>query len=256
MTTKNLQTKEEFIPTIEDGEDLGVENMSEDITFPRLKIAQALTPEKPEGVKLGEFFNSITQENFGNKIIIIPLFFWKTRSYLLKNKLICMSQDMKVPSKDFTPQADSCSNCKLKDWKDDTPPLCNLNYNFAVITDVQLKRLMNGENEMPLILTGQKTATKSFKKIEQQILIRSTGNKPIPIYGHKIELETGIEKFDQGEAYLIEKITHLGYVSKEEFKATKEFYRLFKQTRNLLLKQGYETTDINSKQSEAEEQPF
>jgi len=235
-----------------------VENMTGDITFPRLKIAQALTPEKPEGVKLGDFFNSITQEKLGNKVTIIPLFFWKTRSYLLKNKLICVSQDMKYPAKELTPQADSCSNCELKNWKDDNPPVCNVNYNFAVITESQLKRLMSGENEMPLILTGQKTGTKAFKKIEQQILIRSTGNKPIPIYGHKIELETGIEKFEQGEAYLIEKINHLGYVSQEEFQATKEFYRLFKQTRDLLLKQGYEDNTQQSQQQtqEKQENPF
>lgn len=241
---KNLTKQGEFIPTVGDGEDLGVENMAGDITFPRLKIAQALTPEKPEGIKLGDFFNSITQEKFGNKIVIIPLFFWKTRSYLLKNKLVCISQDMKSPSQEFTPQAKSCNDCTLKDWNNDEPPKCNVNYNFAVITEIQLKRLMAGENEMPMILSGQKTATKNFKKIEQQILIRSTGKRPIPIFGHKIELETGIVKFEQGEAYLIDKINHLGYVSEPEFGATKEFYRLFKQTREMLMKQGYDDSNV------------
>src|SRR5882672_6814537 len=65
----------------------GLEHLTrEDMTLPRLGIAQALSPQLSEsdpkyidGLRPGNFFNTITKENYGKQVQLVPLLFYKTR---------------------------------------------------------------------------------------------------------------------------------------------------------------------------------
>src|SRR5258708_1340743 len=55
-----------------------------DVTLPRLGLCQALTPQRIKGdpkhirnLEEGQFFNTITQEIYGETVKIVPLLFFK-----------------------------------------------------------------------------------------------------------------------------------------------------------------------------------
>src|SRR5271157_2401378 len=77
-----------------------------DLTLPRLGLCQALSPQKDEtepkyidGIEEGEYFNSLTGENYGAKLKIVPLLFYKNRIAFRSKKegggTLCRSDDMK-----------------------------------------------------------------------------------------------------------------------------------------------------------------
>lgn len=67
------------------GNRAGLENIGrDDVLIPRLCIAQQLSPQinkKKEsyvpGLEVGDFFNSVTGENYGRKVTVVPLFFFR-----------------------------------------------------------------------------------------------------------------------------------------------------------------------------------
>jgi hypothetical protein len=83
----------------------GLENLERsDMTLPRLALAQALSPQLSEsdpkyieGLRPGMFFNTITRENYGKTVQLVPLLFYKTRILFgpldSGGGLRCQSQD-------------------------------------------------------------------------------------------------------------------------------------------------------------------
>ena len=74
----------------------GFEGLEEgDIKIARLGIAQGLSQVCIDGkAKMGELFNTITQEIYGDSVEIIPLFMFKTRAQFdVERGLVMMSRD-------------------------------------------------------------------------------------------------------------------------------------------------------------------
>jgi hypothetical protein len=120
----------------------GFENMgSEDVTQPRLMLAQSMTPQRKKedpkyikGLEEGQFFNSVTEEVYGEKVKISPVMFFK-QNLLLGDideggGLLCRATDGKhgvgVPGGE-------CSKCPKLQWLNDSPPECTLFHNYAAL---------------------------------------------------------------------------------------------------------------------------
>lgn len=108
---------------------VGMENARpEDFQIPRLQIAQALSPQlarnKPEyipGLMVGQFFNTVTQQIYGDTVVVIPIKFTVSRLRFLNNTIDCRSHDGREGPKSPLQMVDGkqvggCAACKLKDW--------------------------------------------------------------------------------------------------------------------------------------------
>lgn len=74
------QTLPDFLKGQQGG--LGAEGLSTNaLTPPRLKLIQALSPEVETGAKPGDFYNNITEANYGPVVSIIPC--WLSEVYFL-----------------------------------------------------------------------------------------------------------------------------------------------------------------------------
>jgi hypothetical protein len=120
----------------------GFENMgAEDVTQPRLMLTQNGTPQRKEendnyieGLKEGDFFNSVTGEIYGKKVRITPVMFFK-QNLLFQDideggGLLCRAVDARHGV--GTPGGD-CATCPKMQWIDNEPPECMLYHNYAAL---------------------------------------------------------------------------------------------------------------------------
>lgn len=88
----------------------------EDQMIPRLKLMQGLSPEVQEGIaKYGDLVNSLTKENYGKTLTVVPVMWWKSRIYWRDRKegggIICRSFDAVTGS-----VFGKCETCEHKNW--------------------------------------------------------------------------------------------------------------------------------------------
>jgi hypothetical protein len=111
----------------------------EDLTLPRIGIAQSLSPQRKKtdaryipGLDEGQLFNTVTRQIYGEKVQLIPLFFFKQQ---MKFKDIdegggieCIS----VNGKDGGALHPSdCKTCPHNQFKEGKPPACDKIMNYA-----------------------------------------------------------------------------------------------------------------------------
>lgn len=116
-TEENLPVeKEGLLPAMKQPRGLAPID-EEDRILPRLKLLQALSPETLDKQgSSGEFVNSISGENFKEKVEFIPLFWTKSR-ILWKARdegggIICRSFDGRISS-----SRENCLTCDKRLWK-------------------------------------------------------------------------------------------------------------------------------------------
>jgi hypothetical protein len=141
----------------------GFEGLEEgDIKMARLGIAQGLSQVCIDGkAKMGQLFNNITQEVFGDSIEIIPLFMFKTRAQFdTEQGLVMLSRDnIKVTMAigDYAKYLDKpVEEVPGAEWEGEEPPKFAVVYNFPVL-------LAGKGAQFPLSLSLMKTATKVAK---------------------------------------------------------------------------------------------
>ena len=222
---KELEKKQEGVlaPRISGGLDnvkipAGFEAMGdEDIKIARLGIAQGLSQVCIDGkAKMGELFNTITQEVYGGAIEIIPLFMFKTRAqFVIERGLVMMSRDnIKV-----TMAIDEFSEHLGKpveevpgaDWEGDNPPTFCQVYNFPCL-------LIDRLNQFPLSLSLMKTATKVAKVFLS--MARYSGED---MFARVYKISSKIEKGTKG-TYALPVIEFVRRASDEEYKTAKNFF--------------------------------
>lgn len=120
----------------------GFENMdSNDVTQPRLMLAQSMTPQRKKddpkyikGLEEGHFFNSVTNEIYGESVKITPVMFFKQNLLLGPiddgGGLLCRATDGKNGV--GTPGG-FCATCPKQAWIDNKPPECTLYHNYAAL---------------------------------------------------------------------------------------------------------------------------
>jgi len=141
--TQSLTTMPAYLRKTDSTPAAGTENMErQDITLPRLGLCQALTPQRlrtdPKyipGLEEGQFFNTITQQVYGDKVRVVPLLFYKSRLLFGPMEegggLKCRADDNIVG---IGVPGGECAKCSLSMFgKAGEPPECNQLYNYASV---------------------------------------------------------------------------------------------------------------------------
>lgn len=110
---------------------IGMENARpEDFQIPRLQIAQALSPQlarnKPEyipGLMVGQFFNTVTNQIYGDSVVVIPIKYSVSRLRFLNTQIDCRSNDgVQGPRSPIVvdpvtkKQSGGCAQCQFSKW--------------------------------------------------------------------------------------------------------------------------------------------
>jgi len=118
----------------------------EDFPQPRLKINQYLSPMVAEKkAEAGTLYNSITEEVYGNRVVIQPIKFFKTRIKWFPREtgggMDCRSLDGIVGS-----NYGVCAGCAYRQWGEE-PPECTAILNFLSI-------IREPKTDQPLIVVS------------------------------------------------------------------------------------------------------
>jgi len=122
---------------------MGLENARpEDFQIPRLQIAQALSPQllrsKPEyiaGLMVGQFFNTVTQEIYGDSVQVIPVKFSVSRLRFFGGVLECQSKNG-IDGGHHAPLCDNCGFAKWGSGKDGAGTDCKEYRNWLILDTV------------------------------------------------------------------------------------------------------------------------
>lgn len=236
----------------------GLENLERaDMTLPRLALAQALSPQLSEsdpkfidGLQKGMFFNTITRENYGKTVQLVPLLFYKTRILFgpldAGGGLRCQSQDnligigepggtcIKCPESQFG----SARNGEGKGTN------CNQFFNYAAL-------IVNEGSVTPeglLVFSLKSSALKVAKDWNALIRIRN-----LDIFAGVYEIRSVERKNEVGRWYE-PVIQPAGNVTRETYEAAKLAYGAVAQ----MNKEGRlrsDVSDLNPEVNDAAEQP-
>lgn len=230
---------------------MGLENLSrEDMTLPRLGVAQALSPQLSEsdpkyidGLRPGNFFNTITKENYGKKVQLVPLLFYKTRILFGPiddgGGLRCQSPDNLIG---IGEPGGTCIKCAFSQFGsarngEGKGTACNQFFNYAAL-------IVNDGEVSPeglLVFSLKSSALKVAKDWNALIRIRN-----LDIFAGVYELTSVERKNDVGRWYE-PVINPAGNVSKETYMAAREAYAAVSD----LQKQGRLRSDVADLNPEA-----
>jgi len=127
-----------------------------DFIPPRVKVVQQMSDEAAqEKAKPGDFFNTLTGENYGKELRFIPILPFKQRVLLVRSEKRPLI-DFALSSVGLLPIADGdglkcrsfdtiqgvgdpgviCETCPLSQWDGNVPPLCTETYNVAALNEL------------------------------------------------------------------------------------------------------------------------
>lgn len=243
-----------------DGEPpMGLENLERsDMTLPRLGLCQALSPQCSEsdpkyidGLQKGEFFNTITRENYGRKVQLTPLLFYKTRILFGPidegGGLRCQSPDNLIG---IGEPGGTCIKCPLSQFGsarngEGKGTACNQFFNYAAL-------IVNDGTVTPeglLVFSLKSSALKVAKDWNALIRIRN-----LDIFAGVYEVTSVERKNDVGRWYE-PVINPAGNVSKATYDAAKLAYAAVAD----LQKAGrlrHDVEDLNPEAAGDEKAPF
>lgn len=186
-----------------------------DIQMPRLKLLQALSQavsndEAPAGV----FFNSLTGENYGPAVSVVPVIGFKNRVYMEQGKgLLCRSLDMIHGIGD---PGIACADCTLKDWPADRGaggPKCRESRNWvglltAAIGDKPVKKGQELPELTPLdepafiVIQFMSMASMAARKLNGLYLNSKITNPNAQWFDYVFKLTSTQTKNDKGTFYV------------------------------------------------------
>lgn len=114
----------------------------EDKMIPRLKLMQTNSPEVEIGAaKAGDFVNSLSGMTYGDRIMFVPIVWWKSRIYWAprdEGGMLCNARDGMNGS-----NFGICMECMNKDWNKDSdePPKCTAIFNILASVGNELVAL-------------------------------------------------------------------------------------------------------------------
>lgn len=210
---------------------LGSENVDQgDIAVPRMAICQSNTPQRKksdpkyiEGLEEGDYFNTVTRENYGKEVLVIPVFFFKSRILWEGEKgeigkgIKCASPDAVEGTGD---PGGSCKKCPHSAFGED----CNLFANNACLVmdasgNVDLAKIIT----VPMKSVGLGTA----KKWNGLINIKNK-NRFSFIY----KLTTYEDKRESGTSWQPD-VRDYGWASDKLYALGKQAYELISELQNM-----------------------
>jgi hypothetical protein len=218
---KELEKKKSEVPARISGDKqipAGFEEVAPgDIKVARLGIAQGLSQVCIDGkAKMGELFNTITSEIYGESVEIIPLFMFKTRAQFdTERGLVMMSRDnikVTMAIDEFAEYLDKpVEEVPGAAWSGDEPPSFSQVYNFPCLL---VSRLI----QFPLSLSLMRTAVKTAKTFLS--MARYSGED---MFARVYKVSSEIVKGTKG-TYALPVIEFVKRCSDEEYAIAKKWF--------------------------------
>ena len=217
----NDLSKHEAAPLATSGTPLGFgDDDAEDMLIPRIKVAQALSPEVKEGsVKIGDIFNSLTSDVLTDKVFIPVCKFnnnvyWRDRAD--GGGIICRSMDGKVGHYEdgSVLYCSQCRKCEFDNTKQGRAaiPVCTKYINFLGFF----------ENEyMPIILSFSKTNMAEGKKMYSMAKVT---RQNIWNFGYTL---ASVERHKNGNDWFVIDPRNAGQTSEETRAIARELFDQF-----------------------------
>ena len=226
--SKDIVVREKTLPSTEVLHSLVSEDIPTDkILIPRINLLQALSDAvQSDGQKQGTFNNSITKENYGETVNLIPLSIKFGALYLEKGV------GMKCRSADGVTNmfGDSCAKCPFnvnyKTWHEGKPPKCTQTVDLLALET---------ETMQPAVLTFRATSYKEGLRLATQLKL-SRQAIAVRIGGFK-------DKNDHGTFFIL-KMLAVTPLSKEQHEIALKWREMLKQS-------AYEVADENAEGSAA-----
>lgn len=169
-----------------------------DRIYPMLKLVQKMSPQEDmDAGRPGEFINSLTKENYGAVLTLVPILTRKQRVKWIDRKqgggMECRSYDGRTGSK-----YGSCGECEFGKWKtvEEEPdahkrkPACTEYFAFPCL-------VLRGEQEPDLVVASfGMTKYTAGKKLANLIHL-----KPVAAFAGQYGLRSVLEKGAEGDYY-------------------------------------------------------
>jgi len=184
---------------------LGMENVrAEHLQIPRLQVAQPLSPQmirsKPEyieGLMVGQFFNSVTREIYGDDVVVIPIKYSISRLKFTNNALDCRSKN----GIDGGHYSDTCKPCQFAQWgsgKEGRGTDCKEYINFLVVEK---------DTQQPMVISFKSASLAAGKTwstliIGRKIALSDGRRVPAPAFMTTYRLKTVEKTAGQGVYYV------------------------------------------------------
>jgi hypothetical protein len=167
---------------------------SEDIVLPRLRLLQDTSAEvKAQESKAGRLKHSLTEEIL-DEVQFIPISMYKSRLMFdpdnREGAPLCRSVDTKVGS-----DGSKCSECNNAQWREGRPPVCNVIFNYLIITPDEIGKMI-----MPTILSLMKTSAQAALKLNTSVEFTIPRQ---PFWNRVWLLAPKQKHFPKGPAYLL-----------------------------------------------------
>lgn len=199
------------------------EDDAEDIIIPRIKVAQALSPEVKEGsVKIGAIFNSLTTDDLTDKVFVPVCKFnnnvwWRDRAE--GGGIICRSADGRTGQHEdgTTLYCAQCRKCEFDNTKQGRAaiPVCTKYINFLGFFEGEF---------MPIILSFSKTNMAEGKKMYSMAKVT---RQNIWNFGYTLQ---SVERHKNGNDWFVINPVSAGQTSEETRAVAKELFDQFAST--------------------------
>lgn len=239
---KDLEVQQEgaLVPRISGEKNLpaGFDEIEEgDIKMSRLAVGQGLSPVVIDGkAKMGDLYQTITNEVFGESVEFIPLFMFKTRVQFDTEKgMVMMSRDNETVTMAIEEFAEYL-NKPVEEvpgaaWDGDKPPTFGVVYNFPLLLTTRLR-------QFPVSLSLMKTAIKPAKEFLS--MARYSGED---MFARVYTIKSEIVKGTKG-TYALPVIEFSRRCTDEEYTVAKTvFDRLYRRKKDINVELEEEATD-------------
>jgi hypothetical protein len=185
----------------------GKEHISpNDIIMPRVALLQDLSPQvkdRNNEARGGEFYNIITDYNYGDTVEIIALLFYTSRikwdSPTPGANIECIARDGENGTK-----YGKCADCRFKEFSTDAQgksqqPACTEFKNLICLPLEEGKSLYE---TAPASFSGKRSALNVIRQLLTRMHAMRYNNKEVPMYMHRWQISSVEEKNDQGTYYM------------------------------------------------------
>jgi len=215
-----LEDKPAFLQRRDGKAARGLENLEQsDLTLPRLSLCQSGSPQRKKGnakeikgLSEGQFFNSITNVVYGGEVLFVPFFNYKSRIKFVPFEdgggIDCQSFNAKTGGK----HCPKCEDCEFSKFQDDTPPECDILYNYPGFV------LHKGKREVA-VLSLKSTGVKVAKQFNSLMSLRDGADAFAGVY--RISSAAASAKGNDYQALLI---ANAGWADEETFIAAEAQY--------------------------------
>jgi hypothetical protein len=191
---------------------MGMEGVrQEHIQIPRLAIAQPLSPQmirsKPEyieGLMVGQYFNTVTREVYGDVVTVVPVKYSMSRIKFTNNALDCRSKN----GIDGGHYAETCKTCQFSKWgsgREGKGTDCKEYLNFLVVETSTLQ---------PMVISFKSASLSAGKTwstliLGRKIVLSNGDRKPAPAFMTTYSLKT-VEKSSGSGVYYVPVVSVAG----------------------------------------------